>query len=66
VRDADTLVDTEVAIADIERARTVFEWGPADKPGKSPKNTTSKKSAKKSANKKSETKEPSQTEANAS
>lgn len=66
VRDADTLVDTEVAIADIERARTVFEWGPAEKPGKSPKNTTSKKSAKKSANKKSETKEPSQTEANAS
>jgi ribosome maturation factor RimP len=57
VRDADTLVDTEVAIADIERARTVFEWGPAEKPGKSPK---------KSANKKSETKEPSQTEANAS
>jgi ribosome maturation factor RimP len=66
VRDADTLVDTEVAIADIERARTVFEWGPAEKPGKSPKNATSKKSAKKSANKKSETKEPSQTEANAS
>jgi ribosome maturation factor RimP len=72
VRDADNLVDTEVAIADIERARTVFEWGPAEKPGKSPKNTASKKnttpkkSAKKSANKKSETKEPSQTEANAS
>jgi ribosome maturation factor RimP len=66
VRDADTLVDTEVAIADIERARTVFEWGPAEKPGKSPKGTSAKKSAKKSANKKSETKEPSQTEANAS
>lgn len=57
VRDADTLVDTEVAIADIERARTVFEWGPAEKPGKSPKN--------KSASKKS-AKEPSHTEASAS
>ncbi len=61
VRDADTLADVEVAIADIERARTVFEWGGADKPGK-----PAKKSAKKSANKKSATKEPSQTEANAS
>lgn len=61
VRDADTLVDVEVAIADIERARTVFEWGGADKPGK-----PAKKSAKKSANKKSATKEPSHTEASAS
>ena len=66
VRDADTLVDTEVAIADIERARTVFEWGPAEKPGKSPKSTSAKKSAKKSATKKSETKETSHTEASAS
>ncbi|MEY2967424.1 MAG: ribosome maturation factor RimP [Actinomycetota bacterium] len=66
VRDADTLVDTEVALADIERARTVFEWGPTEKPGKSTKSTSAKKSAKKSANKKSETKESSQTEANAS
>jgi ribosome maturation factor RimP len=61
VRDADTLADVEVAIADIERARTVFEWGGADKPGK-----PAKKSAKKSANKKSATKEPSHTEASAS
>ena len=66
VRDADTLVDTEVVIADIERARTVFEWGPAEKPGKSPKSTSAKKSAKKSATKKSETKETSHTEASAS
>ena len=63
VRDGDSLVDTEVAIADIERARTVFEWGGAEKPGKS----AAKKSPKqKSANKKSATKEPSHTEASAS
>jgi ribosome maturation factor RimP len=63
VRDGDTLVDTEVAIADIERARTVFEWGAAEKPGKAPKKATSKK---KSSSKQSETKEPSHTEASAS
>jgi len=63
VRDGDSLVDTEVAIADIERARTVFEWGGAEKPGKS----AAKKSPKqKSASKKSATKEPSHTEASAS
>lgn len=64
VRDADSLVDTEVAIADIERARTVFEWGPAEKPGKAA--STKKSANKQSANKKSETKEPSHTEASAS
>lgn len=63
VRDADTLVDTDVAIADIERARTVFEWGGAEKPGQSSKKSATKK---KSASKKSETKEPSHTEASAS
>ena len=63
VREGDSLVDTEVAIADIERARTVFEWGGAEKPGKS----VAKKSPKqKSASKKSATKEPSHTEASAS
>lgn len=61
VRDADTLADVELAITDIERARTVFEWGGADKPGK-----PAKKSAKKSAIKKSAKKEPSHTEASAS
>jgi len=62
VRDADTLADVELAIADIERARTVFEWGGADKPGKPAK----KAAAKKSASKKSATKESSHTEASAS
>ena len=62
VRDADTLVDVELSIADIERARTVFEWGGADKPGKPAK----KAAAKKSASKKSATKESSHTEASAS
>lgn len=62
VRDADTLVDIEIAIADIERARTVFEWSGAEKPGKPAK----KAGAKKSASKKSESKEPSHTEASAS
>jgi ribosome maturation factor RimP len=28
-------VERRVAYADIERARTVFEWGPGDKPGRS-------------------------------
>ncbi|MFM7410560.1 MAG: ribosome maturation factor RimP [Actinomycetota bacterium] len=63
VRDADTLADIDVAIADIERARTVFEWGGAEKPGKAPKKSTSKT---KSSSKQSETKEPSHTEASAS
>jgi len=56
------LVDIEIAIADIERARTVFEWSGAEKPGKPAK----KAGAKKSASKKSESKEPSHTEASAS
>lgn len=59
VRDADTLTDVDIAIADIERARTVFEWGGADKPGKAP-------ATKKSASKKSAKKESSPTEASAS
>lgn len=59
VRDTDTLVDIEIPLAEIERARTVFEWSGAEKPGKSP-------AKKKSANKKSATKQPSHTEASAS
>jgi ribosome maturation factor RimP len=32
----------QLAYGDIERARTVFEWGPAPKPGKAPKSPSSK------------------------
>jgi ribosome maturation factor RimP len=40
-----------VEIADIDKARTVFEWGPAPKPGKGPsKKTGAKKSAPKTKN----------------
>ena len=62
VRDGDSLVDVDVAISDIERARTVFEWGAADKPGKGP---ATKKTAKK-AQKKTATNQPTHTEASAS
>jgi ribosome maturation factor RimP len=45
--DATLLLDdgTErtVAITDIDKARTVFEWGPAPKPGKGPKTGGSKR-----------------------
>jgi ribosome maturation factor RimP len=34
VRSDDPPAERRVAYADIERARTVFEWGPAEKPGK--------------------------------
>ncbi|CAA9227104.1 MAG: Bacterial ribosome SSU maturation protein RimP [uncultured Acidimicrobiales bacterium] len=44
--DADgiTVADRRLAYADIERARTVFEWGPTPKPGKgsSPKKAASR------------------------
>jgi len=68
VRDADTLVDTEVALVDIERARTVFVWGAAEKPGKAPKKPAPKgaTSKKKSVSEHPETNETSQTEASAS
>ncbi|MBM3729826.1 MAG: ribosome maturation factor RimP [Actinobacteria bacterium] len=68
VRDADTLVDTEVALVDIERARTVFEWGAAEKPGKAPKKPAPKgaTSKKKSVSEHPETNETSHTEASAS
>ena len=35
----------DIAIIDIERARTVFEWGPAPKPGKKPAGKKSTRSA---------------------
>ncbi|MEP1125864.1 MAG: ribosome maturation factor RimP [Ilumatobacter sp.] len=35
-----------IAIADVDKARTIFEWGPKPKPGKGPGNTKSKNSAK--------------------
>jgi ribosome maturation factor RimP len=35
--DGITVGDRTIAYADIERAQTVFEWGPAPKPGKGPK-----------------------------
>lgn len=31
-------LDRRIALDEIDRARTVFEWGPAPKPGKGPKN----------------------------
>jgi ribosome maturation factor RimP len=34
VRSDDPPAERRVSYADIERARTVFEWGPAEKPGK--------------------------------
>jgi ribosome maturation factor RimP len=43
----DELVDRVVELASIDRARTVFEWGPQPKPGG--KGTSKKKSAKKPA-----------------
>lgn len=32
-----------ITVADVDKARTVFEWGPKPKPGKGPGNTKSKK-----------------------
>jgi ribosome maturation factor RimP len=47
-----TIVDDEaaehtLAVADIDKARTVFEWGPAPKPGKGPSNSKQKQKSKK-------------------
>lgn len=45
-----------IALDDVEKARTVFEWGPAPKPGGKPAKAPAKKSpAKKSAEKKAAT-----------
>lgn len=35
-----------IAVADVDKARTVFEWGPKPKPGKGPGNTKQKNSSK--------------------
>lgn len=37
-----------IAIADVDKARTIFEWGPKPKPGKGPGNTKTKNSSKSS------------------
>ena len=42
-----------VQIDEVDKARTVFEWGPKPKPGKSPGNTRSKNSKKPSSGKSS-------------
>lgn len=43
--------ERRVEIAEIDKARTVFEWGPAPKPGKGPSNKSgAKKSAPKTKN----------------
>ena len=53
-QDADGIEERTVAFNQIDRARTVFVWGPAPKPGKpaaadKPKKATAKKAAPKSA-----------------
>jgi ribosome maturation factor RimP len=35
-----------ITVADVDKARTIFEWGPKPKPGKGPGNTKTKNSAK--------------------
>lgn len=35
-----------VTVADVDKARTIFEWGPKPKPGKGPGNTKTKNSSK--------------------
>jgi ribosome maturation factor RimP len=41
-------LDRRIALDEIDRARTVFEWGPAPKPGKGPNNTRKSKKQKRS------------------
>jgi ribosome maturation factor RimP len=36
IADGTDLSDRTIALRDVDRARTVFEWGPAPKPGKRP------------------------------
>lgn len=47
--DADASEARTLAYVDVERARTVFEWGPAPKPGKSKNPSSKNPSAKKKA-----------------
>lgn len=53
VVEGDTITDRVVEIASIDRARTVFEWGPQPKPGGkgAPKKSAAKSSAKHTAGK---------------
>ena len=39
-----------ITVADVDKARTIFEWGPKPKPGKGPGNTKTKNSAKSKQN----------------
>ena len=39
-----------IAVADVDKARTIFEWGPKPKPGKGPGNTKTKNSQKQNKN----------------
>ncbi|WP_420450666.1 ribosome maturation factor RimP [Ilumatobacter sp.] len=43
--------ERSIDIASIDKARTVFEWGPAPKPGKGPGNSRGKKKSKSTAKK---------------
>jgi len=55
---ADDVVDRVVELAGVDRARTVFEWGPQPKPGKptgAKKTATKKTATKKTATKKTAT-----------
>lgn len=45
-------VERVVNIADVDKARTVFEWGPKPKPGKGPGNTKTKQNKQQSPPKK--------------
>ncbi len=42
--------ERSIVIADVDKARTIFEWGPKPKPGKGPGNTKTKNSAKDTRN----------------
>lgn len=39
-----------IAVADVDKARTIFEWGPKPKPGKGPGNTKTKNTKNKNKN----------------
>lgn len=52
-------VERVIAIADVDKARTVFEWGPKPKPGKGPGNTKKKKSTSNTSSKTKSSHQPS-------
>ncbi len=43
-----------ISVADVDKARTIFEWGPKPKPGKGPGNTKTKNSSNKNTSHKKE------------